>query len=116
MLEKLTAQAARRVNWAFGHLKDQTQIISSGISGDDLLQQIGVCSRDLATARAIKQFLIQFNSIEASGTTERIARACQCLGKSGVFEYCPDAGQGGNYVLSAPYLGALQEMQQRENI
>ena len=111
MLEKLAIRAAERVNWAFDHLKDQTQIISSGISADDLLQQIGVCSRDLATAKAIKQFLIQFNSIAASGTNERIARACQFLGKNDVLEYRPDAGRGGNYVLTEPYRAALQDLQ-----
>jgi hypothetical protein len=116
MLEKLSARAARRVNWVFGHFNDQTQIVASGISADDLLQEIGVCSRDLATAKAIKQFLLQFSSIAASGTTERVSRACQCLGKNGVFEYRPDAGQGGNYVLIAPHRAALQEMQRRENL
>jgi hypothetical protein len=116
MLERLNTQAVRRVNWAFGHLKDQTRIISSGISADDLLQQVGVCSHDLATAKAIKQCLIQFSSIAAVGTAERIARACQCLSKDGVLEYRADAGQGGNYILSTPYRGALQEMQRRENL
>lgn len=115
MLEKLAEQAARRVNWAFAHFRNQIQIIPSGVSADDLLQEIGVCSRDLATAKAIKRFLVQFSSIAARGTTERIARACQCLGRSDVLEYRPDAGQGGNYVVTAPYREALQDLQHRQS-
>ena len=115
MLEKLAVQAARRVNWAFAHFRNQTQVIPSSISADDFLQEIGVCSRDLATAKTIKQFLVQFSSIAAGGTTERIARSCQCLGRNGVLEYRADAGQGGNYIVTERYRGALQEIQRREN-
>lgn len=116
MVEKLADHAASRVNWAFAKLKNRTQVTPSGSSADDLLQEIAMHSGNRVTMKTITDFLVHSSSISAAGATKSVARACRRLSKNEVLKYRRDAGQGGNYVVTAPYRGALQELQQRRRI
>jgi hypothetical protein len=116
MLQALAARAAERINRCFAHFNDQTRIISSQISADDLLLKFGVHSRAFEIANTITECLVRFSSIAARGTTEGVARACQRLSKNGVLDYRADAGQGGNYVVTPAYRSALGELQERRTL
>lgn len=116
MIETLGEHAALTVNWAFEHFRNQMHVLPSTITADDLLLQIGVHSRDPSTAKMIKDALVHFDGIAAAGNSDRVARALQRLSKADLLEYRPDAGQGGNYVIAAPYRAALEELRQREGL
>jgi hypothetical protein len=115
MIENLAEDAAATVRWTFEHFRNQTCITPSNLTADDLLLEIGVHSRDASTAKTIRGTLVEFGGIAAAGNPDRIARALQRLTKSGVLEYRRDAGRGGNYVVTAMYRRALQELREREN-
>ena len=116
MIETLAERAALTVNWAFEHFRNQTFVVPSTITADDLLLQIGVHSRDGSTAKMIKDALVHFDGIAAAGNSDAVARALQRLSKTALLEYRPNAGQGGNYVATAPYRAGLQQLRQREGL